>query len=103
MQNNTICSNVNGPRDFHTEQYKSERQISYTIIFKCNLKKNGSNEVIYKTNSHRYWKQPMSNGGGAEGRTTLGDLLYIKQTTNKILLYSTGNSPQYSEMAYMGK
>ena len=30
-------------------------------------------------------------------------LLYIKQITNKDLLYSTGNSTQYSVMAYMGK
>ena len=30
-------------------------------------------------------------------------LLYIRQITNKHLLYSTGNSTQYSVMAYMGK
>ena len=30
-------------------------------------------------------------------------LLYIKQTINKDLLYSTGNSTQYSVMTYMGK
>ena len=30
-------------------------------------------------------------------------LLYIKQTTNKDLLYSTDNSTQYSVMTYMGK
>ena len=30
-------------------------------------------------------------------------LLYIKSTTNKDLLYSTGNSTQYFAMAYMGK
>ena len=30
-------------------------------------------------------------------------LLYIKQIANKNLLYSTGNSTQYSVMAYMGK
>ena len=30
-------------------------------------------------------------------------LLYIKQITNKDLLYSTGNFTQYSVMAYMGK
>ena len=28
---------------------------------------------------------------------------YIKQITNKNLLYSTGNSTQYSVMTYMGK
>ena len=30
-------------------------------------------------------------------------LLHIKQITNKNLLYSTGNSTQYSVMTYMGK
>ena len=30
-------------------------------------------------------------------------LLYIKQITNKNLLYSTGNSTQYSVMTYTGK
>ena len=30
-------------------------------------------------------------------------LLYIKLITNKNLLYSTGNSCQYSVMTYMGK
>ena len=30
-------------------------------------------------------------------------LLYIKQITNKNLLYSIGNSTQYSVMAYIGE
>ena len=30
-------------------------------------------------------------------------LLYVKQITDKNLLYGTGNSTQYSVMAYMGK
>ena len=30
-------------------------------------------------------------------------LLYIKQITHKNLLYSTGNSIQYSVLTYMGK
>ena len=30
-------------------------------------------------------------------------LLYTKQTTNKDLLYTTGNSTQYSVMTYTGK
>ena len=29
--------------------------------------------------------------------------IYIKQTTNKDRVYSTGNSTQYSVMLYMGK
>ena len=30
-------------------------------------------------------------------------LLYVKQITDKDLLYSTGNSTQHSLMVYMGK
>ena len=40
-QNNTICSNMDGPRDYHTKRSKSdsERQI-YDITYMWNLKKN---------------------------------------------------------------
>ena len=45
--NNAICSNMGGPRDYHTKWSKSnrERQISYDIAYKQNLKKN---EPTYK-------------------------------------------------------
>ena len=50
-QNNAICSNMNGPRDCHTEWSKSdtERQISYDIAYIWNLKKMGTDELIHKT------------------------------------------------------
>ena len=40
-QNNAICSNVDGPRDCHTEWSKSEteRQISYDIAYMWALRK----------------------------------------------------------------
>ena len=40
-QNNAICSNMDRPRDCHTEWSKSdrERQISYDIAYMWNLKK----------------------------------------------------------------
>ena len=50
--NNSICSNMDGPRDYHTEWNKSdrERQTSYDITYMWNLKKkNETNEFIYKT------------------------------------------------------
>ena len=39
--NNAICSNMDGPRDCHTEWSNSdrERQISYDIAYMWNLKK----------------------------------------------------------------
>ena len=50
-QNNAICSNMDGPRDYHTEWSKSdkERQISYDITHMWNLIfKNDTNDLIYK-------------------------------------------------------
>ena len=64
-------------------------------------KKNQCGEIENKFIVAREW-------GGADN-DKLGDwdgiytLLYIKQVTNKSLLYNTGNSTQYSIMAYMGK
>ena len=45
--NNAICSNVDGPRDCHTEWSKSYREgeMSYDIPFMWNLKQNGINEL----------------------------------------------------------
>ena len=39
--NNTICSNMDGPRDYSTKWSKSdrERQTSYDITYMWNLKK----------------------------------------------------------------
>ena len=39
--NNAICSNMDGPRDCHTEWSKSDRKrrMSYDIIYMWNLKK----------------------------------------------------------------
>lgn len=44
-------------------------------------------------------------GGGINGEigTDRYTLLFIKQITNKGLLYSSGNSTQYSVMVYIGK
>ena len=49
--NNAICSNMDGPGDYHTKWSKSdkERQISYGISYMWNLKKSHTNELIYKT------------------------------------------------------
>ena len=46
--NNAICSNMDGPRDYHIKLSKSdrERQISYDITYIQNLKKNDTNELI---------------------------------------------------------
>ena len=47
--NNAICSNMDGPGDYHTKWSKSERerQIPYNITYMWNLKYD-ANEVIYE-------------------------------------------------------
>ena len=46
-RNNVICSNMDGPRDYHTKWSKSERkrQIPYDITYMWNIKYN-TNELI---------------------------------------------------------
>ena len=48
-ENNAICSNMDGPRDYHIKWRKPDkRQILYNIAYMWNLK-NDTNELIYKT------------------------------------------------------
>ena len=37
-EKNDICSNMDGPRDYHTKRSDRERQISYDISYMWNLK-----------------------------------------------------------------
>ena len=48
--NSAICSNMDGPRDYHTKWSKPgrERQISYDITYLWSLK-NDTNEFINET------------------------------------------------------
>ena len=78
--------------------------------FKSKKKKKGTNKLIYKTEiESQMWKTNLQLPGGKwaginwETEIDIHTRLYIKQITNKDLLYSTGNSTQYSVMAYMGK
>jgi len=45
----------------------------------------------------------VGKGINWESGTDIYTLLYLKQITNKDLLYSTGNSAKYSRITYMGK
>ena len=77
----------------------------------CGILKNGTNELIYKTELEspmqktNLWLPGDKAGGGInwETGTDIYTLPYIKYITNKNLLYNTGKSTQYSIMDYMGK
>ena len=72
------------------------------------LKKKDTNKLVYKTETHRLRKPTMSpkekgRGINWEFEINLDTLLYIKYITDKVLLYSTCNSPQYLVIIYKGK
>ena len=45
--NNAICSNMNGPRDYHTESDKDKYHIIWYHLY-VETKKNDTNKLIYK-------------------------------------------------------
>ena len=100
--NNANCSNMDGPRDCHTEWSKLDRERqSYHLYAESKKKKKDTNELVYKTETNsqtqktNLWLQKGKGGG----RDKLGawdwHILYLKWITNKDLLFSTGNSTQY--------
>ena len=92
------------------------RQRKTNIIYALYVesKKNCTNE-LYLQNRSRVTdvenKVMVACVGGGKGKGGINreieidryTPLYVKQITNKDLLYSTGNSSQYSAMTYMGK
>ena len=90
-----------------------ERQISYNITYMWNLKikKNGTNELICKSETDSQMQKtsfrlPKGKGTGGmnwEFGPDIYTLLYIKQRTDKDLLYGTRNSTQDSVVTYREK
>ena len=62
-----ICSNMDGPRDYHKKWNKPERerQISYNLYVAS--KKNDTNELIYKARSRLTDLREGTYGFGGEG------------------------------------
>ena len=94
------CCNMDEPRECQTEWSKSDREgeIQDGISYVWSLKINDTNELIYKsrrdTQRMNLW---LPEGKDQEGivrefGVDMYTLLYLKQITNKALLYSTGNS-----------
>ena len=54
-----ICSNVDGPRDYHTvSELRQTNVIWYHLYVESKKKRNSTNELIYKTETpHRHRRQ----------------------------------------------
>ena len=110
-QNNAICSNMDGPRGYYTKRSKSEKDKWYMLLICWILKKNDTNKRICKTDTDsqalkiNLWLLKGKGEGvwRIDWEFKIYTLLYIKQIINKDLLYTTGNSIQYSVITYMGK
>ena len=93
-----------------SEGSQTEKDKYHMISLICGIENNGANEPIYKTeiesdvlNKLTVTKGERVGGGiNWESGIAIYTLLYIKQITNKNLLYSTGNSTQYPLMNFMG-
>ena len=94
-----------------SEVSQTEKDKYHMILLVCGiLKKNGTNELIYKTRVESQMQKTnlwLPEGKEEEGisqetRINIYTLLCIKQITNKNLLYSTGSSTQCFVIAYLG-
>ena len=70
---NVICSNMNGPRDCHTEWRKTERErwLQYDSNYIWNLKYD-ANKLIYKTEIDTDIENKCMTIKGGEGREKFG-------------------------------
>ena len=83
----------------------------YGILYMCNLKRNDTNEVTYKTETDKDFENELMVMGkrGRMGEMIVREfgvglytVLYLKWIINKDLLYSTWNSAQQYVAAWMG-
>ena len=105
-RNNVICSNMDGPRDYHIKLSQREKDKYYMVLLICrNFKKwykwiylQNRNRLLDTENRLMVTKREKGRGGeGINYRFGINGykLLYIKYINNKVLLYSTGNHIQY--------
>ena len=66
-------------------------------------KNENKKKQLYQGNWPKETKDPEETVYVSEFGINTYTLLYLKQIINKALLYSTGNSTQYSAITYMGK
>lgn len=101
-----LCSNLDGPRHYHTKQSKSERerQIPYDITYMRTLKYD-TGQYIYETKAD---SQTRRQTCGCQGKVwefgiSRSKLTHIGWIHNKVLLYGTGNWIPYPVIKHDGK
>ena len=95
---------MDGHRDCHTEWGKSDRgEILYDMPYMWNLNRNDINELTKQEETHGLrewtygcWGTEWEEGIVREFGMDMYTVLYLKWITDKDLLFSTGNSAQYS-------
>ena len=63
--NNSICSNMEGPRDYHTKWNQQEKD-KYMMSLICRIYLHFVNELIYKTEKDRKQTYGCQRGGGRD-------------------------------------
>ena len=65
----TPCWDMNGPRECHTECSKSDREgdMLYYIPYMWNLKRSGTDELKYKTETDSDFENKLMVAGGMDG------------------------------------
>ena len=97
-----LCEESHTEKDkYHDNTYMWNLKKGYKIF------KKGTDELICKTIIESQMQKRNKKLLGCKGKerqnigTDIYTLLYIKAITNRDPLYRTGNSTQYSEMAYI--
>ena len=70
-RNNSICSNMDEPRDYHINWSKSEKEKYHMISLLYGILKSDTNELIYKTETDSQTSKtnlwlPKGKGGGRD-------------------------------------
>ena len=94
-----------------SEVSQKEKNKYHILMHMCGIQKNGTDAPVFKAEIETQMQR--TNVWTPRGERVcvmnweigidIYTLLHIKQIPNKDLLYSTGNSTQYSVMAYTGK
>ena len=108
--NNAICSNMDGPRDYHTKWNKSERKTNIIQYYLWWNLKDKTNEPIYNRNrltnieNRLLFASGEVNGGGMDREFEISRYeVFYTQWINKVLLYSTENHIQYPQISHSEK